>query len=605
MALRSNPNAKFDQLKYTAAQARLPFERDAWLNLAFYLDEQYIEWNDTVGAIRRIAREGPKDKKPRPVINKIMHFVQQEHAMALQDKPSADVLTPTADLPDQSDSAVAGAYVDWVSEPVNANFPRQNSRAHLWALVAGSAYLKWVWNKQEKRPDIIPVSFFEGYPDPYAREFGKCRYFIHSQFMDVEQVYDVFGVEVSPGKAEEADLMRTELLRGMGSAPVLNGVTVNELWMKPCRRYPDGLFVVWTGRDQLVAPGPLPYRHKRLPFTQIGVIERPDSLHFMSPVKYLRSAQMALNLYHAQKIMNRNLFANPKWWLPKELALDEDPNDEPGQVLRGDGTLGLKPEIIQAAAMADNGDGQMFEDGMMHIVGIHEVSQAQVPGRVESSKAIELLKQSDADRLKVMRETDDASISEGFFQVLELARQYAPEEQLVHAYSREGIHEVKHFKAGELKPGFRVRVTRTSGLSKSRASHQELLMRLVETGILTDPQTIAEQLDLPMPEVMPQHAAALRLARNENLQLAKGTAILPNSWDDHAVHLREHNTYRTSPEYQLLDAEAKQRFEHHCQQHEVQWDNKLIKQARRAQIAAGQVPAPPQGAPAPQPTEGP
>jgi hypothetical protein len=45
LALRTNPNADLEKLKYSAAQAPLPFEKDWWLNIAFFLGEQYVEWN--------------------------------------------------------------------------------------------------------------------------------------------------------------------------------------------------------------------------------------------------------------------------------------------------------------------------------------------------------------------------------------------------------------------------------------------------------------------------------------------------------------------------------------------------------------------------------
>jgi hypothetical protein len=250
---------------------------------------------------------------------------------------------------------VAKAYCTYVAEPCGPTSSSSSRRATLWAIIGGEGYLKWVWDARAKQPDIIPCSIFEIYFDPYATDFQKARYVIHSKFMDVEQVYDIYGVEIKP--TGEADPMKTELLRGMGSAPVVNGVTVNELWHKPCKRYPEGLYVAWAGNDMLVSRGPLPYDHKRLPFTQIGCIERPDSAHYMSPVKYLRSAQMELNKYHAQRIMIREAFANPKWWIPAELELEEMPNDSPRQVLRASRRRHVKPELIQPTTMPDNDDG--------------------------------------------------------------------------------------------------------------------------------------------------------------------------------------------------------------------------------------------------------
>ena len=137
----------------------------------------------------------------------------------------------------------------------------------------------------------------------------------------------------------------------MGAAPVLQGVTVNELWMKPCRRHKQGLFAVWAGKTMLVAPGPLPYphliKHKMLPFTQVGCIERPDSAYYISPVQYLRPAQMELNKAHAQGLLTRDRFSNLKWWIDADLQLEHMPDDSVSQILKGTSSQpGLKPELI-------------------------------------------------------------------------------------------------------------------------------------------------------------------------------------------------------------------------------------------------------------------
>ncbi len=603
---RINPqNKKFAALKDAAAKARQPWDRDAWLNLAFYNDEQYTEWHQDTGSVRRIPRDTRLKNTPRPVVNKIMHFVQQERAMVLQAKPTVDVMPATDDFMDMSDAAVAKAYCQYLAEPVNMNFNKQLSRAVLWSIICGDGYLKWVYNPTLGRPDVIPCSFFDVLVDPYAKDFGKARYIIHSQFMDTEQVYEAWGKEVPPGQIEQADLARTEFLRGMGSSPVLSGVTVSELWMKPCRRHPEGLYCVWTDREQLVAPGPLPYEHKRLPFTQIGCIERPDSMHYMSPVKYLRSAQMELNKFHAQRIMIREAFANPKWWIPAELEMEALPDDSPRQILRGDSQNGLlKPEIIQPTTYPGSDDGDMIETQMMHIVGLHEVSQAQVPGRVEAAKAIEMLKESDGDRQSTMLDTISSSIAEGFFQILMLAKQFVKEDVLVQTYSREGLPEVRHFKAASIKAGMRVQTTMGTGLARSRAARQDQLLNLWQQRIITDPELMAELMEVPFPSFAAPKARDMRLARNENIEMAKGNAITPNSWDDHTIHLREHNEYRKTQEFLALEGDTKTKFEYHATTHEQLQEQVLARQVRLAQIAQPppEAPAAPGGnSPAPPP----
>ncbi|MGZ6852648.1 MAG: portal protein [Mycobacteriaceae bacterium] len=603
MALRKNPNQAFEALRHAAAQARLPFDREAWLNLAFYLDQQYVDWDKDAKTLRPIPRPKDQQNLPRPIVNKVMHYVQQAHATVLQDKPSADVLPADDEILSIGAADLSKAYCTYVSEPTNANWDRQLARAALWAMIAGNGWMKFTWSTKLERPDIIPPSYFEVFPDPYAKEFGKARYVIHSQFMDREQVYELWGKDIPAGASESIDPQRASLLQGMGSAPVLNGVTVNELWAKPSRRHPKGQYVVWSGTEQLVPAGDLPYEHLklrggRLPFTHIGCIERPDSLFYRSPVSYLRSAQMLLNKYHAQKVMNREAFANAKWWVPSELDLEELPSDKPRQVLRGISMNGqLKPELIAGVGMPDNGDGAMIEEQMMHIVGQHEVSQAQVPGRVEAAKAIELLKESDEGRYKAMLDTIDQGIAEGWWQTLMLAKQFEKDSIMLQCYSPEGLPEIKRFKKDRINPGMKIKVVRMNGLGRTRAQRQDNLMLLWQNWIIQDPSLMAELMEVPIPSFTEPKALDMRLARNENLDMAAGQAITPNSWDDHAIHLREHNDYRKTSEFLLLPQKTKTLFEYHCEKHEELAVAVAQKNAQLMMAAQGIQPQPPGGAP--------
>jgi hypothetical protein len=92
------------------------------------------------------------------------------------------------------------------------------------------------------------------------------------------------------------------------------------------------------------------------------------------------------------------------------------------------------------------------------------------------------------------------------------------------------------------------------------------------------------------------------LARNENLVIAQGDALQANSWDDHTIHLREHNNYRKTSEFAKADGEVKQKFEFHCQQHEKLEGQQLEREAQRAQKLQASLGPPPSG---PQPSSPP
>lgn len=607
---KSNPNQRYQQLFDLAKRARLPYDKEAWLNVSFYLGEQYVEWASDAMTIRRIPRPEGFRHTPRPVSNKIMSFVNQEHATTLQSRPTVDVLPATDDPIDITDANVSLAYLQWLADAQNCDFDAVLADAAMWALASTEGYIKWTWDANKSRGEICPVSPFDLYPDPYVKRFRDCRYIFHSQFMDVERVYDIYGIEIKPTNQEKADPVKVAMMREMGMAPILQGAIVTELWYKPCRRYPQGLFTVWAGHDTLVPPSPFPYQHGHLPFTQIGSIQRPGSAHYTSAVSFLRTPQMELNKFHAQMIQVREAFANPKWWIPSELELEADPDDSPRQILRGNSNNGmLEPKLIQPTMMPPNDQGQWISSEMMNVVGQHEVSQAQVPGRVEAAQAIQLLKEADDSRLAEMLRTISSAISEGYWQQLMLAKQYMSAEQIVQTYSREGLPEVQRFKKEQIKEGMKIRVTQGTGLSRSRAARTDQLMTLWQNQVIKDPEMMAELLDLPVSTVGPASAFDLRLARNENLRIAAGTAITPNSWDNHDIHKREHNTYRKTQEYAELPDKTKAMFEYHVNMHDQLEIQQLGKQLQIQQMAAAVASGagfqmPPGGAPGGAPPHG-
>jgi hypothetical protein len=587
------PNGRingFQTLFQAAKRARLPYDKDTWLNTAFFLNLQYTRWNADVSTIEEIPRPPELQNAPRPVSNKIMHFVQSELADVLQQRPTVDVLPATEDPNDISNANVALAYLKWLAGPLNADFDGVLAEAALWALAGTEGYIKWVWNPRldngKGRGDIVSCSPLDIYPDPYAKRFKDCRYVIHSQFLDTEQVYDTYGVEVQQQDIEKADPNKIALMREMGMAPVLTGVQVQELWMKPNRRYPDGLYAVWTGHQFLVEPTDFPYNHGRLPFTQIGSVRRPGSLHYTSAVTFLRQPQMELNKYHAQMIQIREAFANPKWFIPSEMEMEADPDDSPNQILKGNTSGGmLKPMIIQGTAMPENDDGAFIVNEMEDIVGVHDVSNAQAPGRVESGSAISMLQDADDTRLAELTRTIGLAITEGYYQQLMLARQYHNTEQIVTSYSSEGIAEVNKFLGTNMDPGMHINVQMGTGLSTNRAARIQQAMTLWQNQIITNNEQMAELLDVPISSIAPDNAYDIRLARNENYTMEAGVPITPNSWDNHDIHRREHNNYRKTHEYALLPTKTKAMFEYHVQLHDQLEMTQLGEQMKIQQIA--------------------
>jgi len=113
-----------------------------------------------------------------------------------------------------------------------------------------------------------------------------------------------------------------------------------------------------------------------------------------------------------------------------------------------------------------------------------------------------------------------------------------------------------------------MRTVRMSGLGKTREQRQESLMRLWELGIIKDPDSMAELLEVPIPSFTNVRAQDMKLARAENLEMADGIPVDANSWDNAAIHIREHNEYRKTQEFRALGRKAKTIFAFHVERHE-------------------------------------
>jgi len=222
---------------------------------------------------------------------------------------------------------------------------------------------------------------------------------------------------------------------------------------------------------------------------------------------------------------------------------------------------------------------------MEDIVGVHDVSNAQVPGRVESGSAIGMLQDSDDSRLAELLRTIATAITDGYYQQLMLARQFHNKEQIVTSYSLDGIAEVNKFLGTKMDPGMHINVQMGTGLSTNRAARMQQAMTLWQNQIVTNNEQIAEMLDVPISSIAPDNAFDIRLARNENYTMADGNPVTPNSWDNHDIHRREHNNYRKTHEFLALDEQIKAMFEFHVSMHDQLEIAQLGEQMKIQQMA--------------------
>ena len=575
--------------KELAKKNRQPYEADWLLNLAFHNGDQWVGYDRTNSRLMPLDEAGPK----AAVHNICLPITRTERAKLLKTVPSPQALPATETEGDQVIGRILNAQFrkwkeDW-------HYEAKLRDGLFWVVVTGNVFLKWFWGDDAKMSIVPPLNI---YPDPYALRMRDCRWMIQDEFMDLEAAREMYDI---PGANLEA-LQRTETsnVNGIegriygnfsdGAGNNLPGVVVNEYWEVPCKARPNGSYVVFTEHG-IVYAGPLPYNHRRLPYTHIGHIQRSNSKWYTSILDAIRPLQMEINRTENQIIENRNL-ANGKWYIPPGLELEAMPDASPRQILVAkEGSPDVAPQFININPFPAQllNEPERLKQTAYDIAGQHEVSQGGVPGRVEAAQAIQLLQESDDSVIKDTIHSMEEAIAQGFFMSASNLKQYGQPNQILKVYDPEGGIEVHEFKTGDINLDFRIEVQTTTGLPQTIAGKWDRVLNLWQYKVLTDPNKVLQLLDMApeLPDLVPD-ADDKKRAYRENKIMASGTPLTPKAWDNHSVHRAEHERFMKTQEFESLDDRSKKMFEFHLELHEALELEEIRKEFKRQAVAQGQ-----------------
>lgn len=558
---------KLEAMFEKAAHARKPQDIEWVLDAAFFVGLQYTAWNAKAKRFEEIARPTNKPNAPRPIANKIYSLAMDSYASAKAQDPAVEVQATSSDAIDVSNAKIAQAWVDYITGPTESAWLSRRNQALFWVSLCGEGWLKWTIDGKTQKPRIEACSPLEVYCDPAPASYLDARWIIHVRGMDPEDVYDRFGIELEASDLDSKDVLKEQILRQIGMVNGSPTVTVKELWELPSRRHPKGRHVIWAASRVLFYED-FPYTHGMLPFTQIGHSPIPGTKHFMSGVRIARPIQMEMNQYHAQKTTSRKRFANHKWFMDAALSetLTAPIDDSEDQVLIADTQAGRlnPPTILQAQMWPDSQDGEWLNEELGNAMGLHEASQGQAPGRVDSATGIEALQEADKGRLSEVRDTLVVAMARGFGMMIQLAKQFIDAEQIVPVYARNGAVQVRKFKTDIFPDQPMLKVVSGGGLPTNRTARRAEVMTMWSAGLLGEnPARALEMLDYPRDmHLSPDELDELE-AYAENLLMLDGQAATPKPWQNHEIHRRVHDECRKSAEFASATDDVWGLFEFH------------------------------------------
>ena len=649
-----------DRLHDASKRIKWPFEKQWFIALNFFMGRQYIIPTD---ATREFHVPSDPKHRVRHVVNKIKPYVKTLISKLTRQEPIPEVSPASSDLDDLQKARIANGLVEFWNQDLGIQ-RILTDRLFPWVAICGTGFLRPFWNPSRGRPwklkrgevssdifsdaarvigrkmresdeeigemdevdasegdcDIAVVSPFAFFCNPNAVEVNDSLWVLESNVRDMDALNEQWGPaseEVSPdGDADwrdweqrllGSDLQQSDVWEHLGSGKRAEfpKVVEKQLWIRPCRMFPDGKFCVVAGK-KVLHDGPFPYDHGRLPYICFRDNSVPNRLWGQATVEDLIPIQKAINSKKSKFHENFNLMARPKFLNPKDSGVsDASFTNAPGEVISHNS--GSPPTILPPPPMPAYAENMIAQDmtDFEEVSGQHEATKGDAPGRVDSAEGLIALQEADDSRLGPNHRSNAVGLGEVWSQMLSLAHQFYDVDRLVRIRGRSGIIEARTFQGTDLEPKgfsgrFDVRAQIGSGLPLSRGARSQFVLSLVEKGLFSPQNPEDREMVLRILEVGGPREAIFERAENdraqahiENMEMALGIAHSVNTWDVHSVHKQIHNEFRRRPDY-LMEVEKNpaidQYLESHIRRHE---EAEALEGMRQSQLHG---PAPTNGA---------
>jgi hypothetical protein len=489
------------------------------------------------------------------------------------------------------------------------------------------------------------VSPFWVFPDPQAEHWEECGKLLDVRRRSLDWIRENYprkGRDVNEegrfGIREYYEQRLKDMQGGSVSGLAAGGASesglpsalVKELWVKPSRDYPDGIYVVVANNVVLHNSGLPEWCEGSLPYFACVDKEIPTRIWGQATADDIKPINKLRNRAMSQIVENANLTGNPRVLLP--IGCRVQPNslkNKPGEVIPYVDLGGVRPSYLMPPPLprhVQDLPDKLLEDIMM-VSGLNEPTfRSAAPTGVRTSSGLAQLIKEDDTRLGVIIKSFYRMLSLVGGMLLKVVAYEYDDNRLGRVLGDHNNFDVFHFKGKDLLgrnvnlPGanyFDVRISTDTG-HRSKAAQQEFLMNAASVGLvnLQDPierRWLLRMLDIGAPDdslfgdLRLTEAQAkiedrfMAQASDEEWEIISITnSIGPHPWDVDEDHLKCHTEFMRRPDFlKLLETHPERalRFQKHVMDHERAVVDKQMKAAMGAATGGGLAPQamPPQG----------
>lgn len=533
-------------------------------------------------------------KRNRVHVNRILPTIQNRLARLLKNPPRWDVRPKSGDEEDKDAARLAQQVIEQLWDQLQIN--RKRIALTMWLQQCGSSYLKVSWDPTLGRKKVLPepnpetgemeykivaegdirvdvCSFFEIYPDQYAKSWDECNDLIQAKIRPLNYFPQQYPERGHLVKAEDCwinsltyeqriNSLNTFTGTAGGSAAQLKDSAIEiSFYEKPSTKHP-------YGRHIIVANG-VKLKDDILPVDEIPFIKFDDiviggKFNAEAIITHLRPLQDQINRGKSMRAawMNRTLTAKLISARGHNIAA-EAYNDQSGEIMKYDPVLNApEPHELTQPAIPSYAfeEEQVLKDDINDTAGINDASRGQMPSSSIPAIGMQLLVEQDDTRIGVETEGLEYSYADLGRILLKFVDKHYETDRLLKVLGENMQYAVKTFKGSDIRENFDVTVVRGSTLPGSKVLKRQEIINLHQQGYFgnpADPTTVQNVMSMLEfgDEYQGWKRHALRMAQiQRGIEQIEETSTQPpvSEFDDHALWIQEMNDYRIGEKFLKL-----------------------------------------------------
>lgn len=613
-------------------EERVPYELRWRLTQNFIQGNQYCDINEVNNTVYQ--QEKQYWWQEREVYNHIAAIVEVRLAKLGRLRPSMTVRPMTSDNDDIASAKVCKAIVD--STYNTQKMQNKISEANSWSEICGSVFYKNVWDTEagelvaymendepifEGDVKTVVVPAYEIFPDSCLNDgVEKCRSIIHAKAFTIDEIKEIWNVEVGGTDIDVYSLGTTRVgVGGLGyssTVPVAaqtikeDSAIVMEYYEMPTKVYPKGRLIIVAG-DELLYYGTCPYQigdngKISLPFVRQECVKNSGTFFSTSVAERCLPIQRAYNAVKNRKHEYLNRAVIGVWTYEEGTIEDTETLEEegfaPGTLIpRRQGSA--PPTQVQNAQLPPSFSQE--EESLMRefreISGVSELSaSSNASSNAGSGVALEVLKEQDDTRISLTADNIRQAILEVAKHWLRLYKQYSTGPRMARLVGKNNNVYLSYWNKNQLTSDDVVPLT-DDDLAQTPAQKKQQVMTMLQMGLFNDPDTgrmdrstrakVMEMLNYGNWEDGDDiDQGHISKAMRENIDIQNSCELRVRDFDNHIIHIEEHNKFRLSSEYDDMEKDRPDLaayFDNHVAVHQ-QAVSMMQQQQMMAQVQAEQ-----------------